>query len=402
MNALFVSYAYPPLRFPRAVQVARLVAHLPWTPAVLCADEPTSVIDPSLAAAYADRGRVVRVPWSAPARAWQRLRDRTLETRLLVPDRFRPWQRGAERAVRRERLLDGLDVLVTFGQPMSDHLLGLRLARGSRLPWIAHFSDPWADNPYGWHGPIAHRLNRRLEAAVLRRADAVVFTSEETRELVTSSHGSALAAKSHVLHHAHDPALYPAGEPRGTQLVVRSVGSFYRHRGPEPLADALRALCATSPHMLEDVRFELVGSVDGLAPDVFAGLPDGLVARREPVGYLESLALMRDADLLLLVDAPAELSVFLPSKLVDYLGARRPILAITPPGAAASLVRRAGGAHADPRDPAGVAAALAEAIASVRAAPRGEWGDDQVVAEHAAPAIAARFAEIVDAVRRGR
>jgi hypothetical protein len=45
------------------------------------------------------------------------------------------------------------------------------------------------------------------------------------------------------------------------------------------------------------------------------------------VGYQESLKLMSEADALLVIDAPADQSVFLPSKLIDYIGAGRPISA---------------------------------------------------------------------------
>ena len=44
--------------------------------------------------------------------------------------------------------------------------------------------------------------------------------------------------------------------------------------------------------------------------------------------------------MLLVIDAPADESLFLPSKLIDYLPARKPILGLTPArGASADLIR---------------------------------------------------------------
>jgi hypothetical protein len=64
---------------------------------------------------------------------------------------------------------------------------------------------------------------------------------------------------------------------------------------------------------------------------------------------------------LLAIDAPSDgPSVFLPSKLVDYLMFRKMILGLTPlEGASADLLRRAGCIVAPPDDPAAVAAAFA-------------------------------------------
>jgi len=66
------------------------------------------------------------------------------------------------------------------------------------------------------------------------------------------------------------------------------------------------------------------------------------------VPYLKTLSMMKSYDALLLVDAPlttASESVFLPSKLIDYLGSGTPILAVTPShGATARVVRETGGA----------------------------------------------------------
>jgi hypothetical protein len=69
----------------------------------------------------------------------------------------------------------------------------------------------------------------------------------------------------------------------------------------------------------------------------FIGMEDrekitSYVKHFSPVPYFESLSVMRAADVLLTVEAPLKKSIFFPSKLVDYLGARKPMLAITPKG----------------------------------------------------------------------
>ena len=48
------------------------------------------------------------------------------------------------------------------------------------------------------------------------------------------------------------------------------------------------------------------------------------------VSYLKSLEYMKKSDYLLIIDAPSKKpSIFQPAKTIDYLGAKKPILAIT-------------------------------------------------------------------------
>jgi hypothetical protein len=72
------------------------------------------------------------------------------------------------------------------------------------------------------------------------------------------------------------------------------------------------------------------------------------------IPYLDSLQLMRQCDALLLIDARLSRtteSVFLPSKLVDYLGSGTPVLAVTPvPGATARTLGETGGVVCDIED----------------------------------------------------
>jgi hypothetical protein len=87
------------------------------------------------------------------------------------------------------------------------------------------------------------------------------------------------------------------------------------------------------------------------------------------VPYIESLKLMVEADVLILVDSPVtDPNIFLRSALVDYLGAMRPLLGITPlRGPSADLIRKAGGLVAHPHDTEGIADAIRAYIQEYRA-----------------------------------
>jgi hypothetical protein len=100
------------------------------------------------------------------------------------------------------------------------------------------------------------------------------------------------------------------------------------------------------------------------------------------------------------IDAPADTSVFLPSKLVDYLAFNKPILGITPPtGASADLLRRLGSRLAGPDDETGVVAALA-ALATSRGA--GTLGAAarfrDVAAQYSLPAITRQWSDLLACV----
>ena len=407
MTRVLLSYAYPPFEAPRAVQVDRLARHLPAPVEVICGEVervsgPAS--DAVVNGGVAGSPRVTRVMWSRRARALRAINAQLLRGRLDLPDRYRPWVADATRALLARRWQVG-DVLVSFGQPWSDHVAALRVFRKANVPWVAHFSDPWTRNPLSRVPPLLAVLHRRLERAVLANADRIVFTNEEALELVMEGYPATWTARARVIPHAFEPAadLTHAGRAPGERLVARHLGAFYGDRSPKPLLVALGRLARESPAVVDGLCIELVGPsetpLDQL-PEI-AHLPPGLVRARPAVDYPTSLALMASADLLLVVDAPGRSSPFLPSKLVEYVGSGRPIVALSPPGPSADLVRRLGGWVADPDGP-DASNALASAVEFARGQASRPWGDPGTRAEYQADRVAASFEAVLADVLAGR
>jgi glycosyltransferase involved in cell wall biosynthesis len=394
VTRVFLSYAYPPYEAPRAVQVERMARYVSGAVEVLCG-EVERISGP--AASDPPVGSVTRVPWGRRARALRGVHGHLLRGRADVPDRYRPWAADAARALRRRSWHEG-DVLVSFGQPWSDHLAALRFVRRRPVPWVAHFSDPWTKNPMGAVRPVLRPIDAWMERAVVQRADRLVFTNRETRELVMESFPARSRAKARVVAHAFEPhGEQPSPRLPGAPIVVRYLGAFYGRRSPAPLVAALAGLARERPAVLEGVRIELVGPSEVALHELPGApqLPAGLLQMLPPVDYATSLELMRSADLLLVVDAPAERSPFLPSKLVEYVGSGRPIVALSPPGPAAALVGRLGGWVADPAGDV-ADAALADALDHVRRAEGDTWGDPDVRAEYRPERVAAALEAVMD------
>lgn len=359
---------------PRASQVAATLAELAergWQPSVVCLDPRRGGPHwPDGTDAAVPAGvEMIRVPSPQESLAW-RAAASLIPIIRKMPDDQRLWVARAAVAVRASLARQSVAGMITFGQPWSDHLVGVAVRRSNRIPWVAHFSDPWVDSPYLSAPDWLRRRWARMECAVIAQADAVVFVTEETADLVMGKYPEAWGGKVAVVPHGFVPrtsssAAAPAVPRRDGPLRLVYTGRFYRGvREPLALFRAIAELHAAEPL---DRTLEVVfmgPHVQEFQRDVTALGIAGIVrvCGRRPKAEADRLA--ADADVLLVIDAPSErASVFLPSKLVDYLAFAKPLLGLTPAaGATARLLERLGCPVVQPDDVAAIRAAIATLI----------------------------------------
>jgi glycosyltransferase involved in cell wall biosynthesis len=386
---LAISWDMPPLSGPRAVQVSRLLKHLVplgWESWVVSFGPRSGRYnqDRELASRLRAPEGVTLVPVpSLEERLLCRMLWRVLPPLKLLPDEKWVWIGAASRAAGRLAAERRFDVLVSFAQPWSDHLIGLRVRRATGLPWVAHFSDPWTDSPYLRGHRWQRRIWERMEADVVRHADALVFVNEQTAERVMRKYPDEWRRKSHVLPHGYDCSDRSSAAPavpgdlvaqafrpdKGGRLSIVYTGRFYDGiRTPEPLLRAVAAL-GRRRRLAHELHVTFVGTPVVSHRQLASALGlDDVVEFTGRVPFADSSRRANDADVLLIIDAPADESLFLPSKLVDYLPAGKPILALTPPrGASADLVRALGYPVILPDDEPGIAAAIEALIVAKQA-----------------------------------
>jgi glycosyltransferase involved in cell wall biosynthesis len=392
MKILMVAYTFPPLLFPATMCYLKLAKGLQeqgHQVAVLAVDPDTFEFPEGWKKDDAIEqllppGAAVHLVKSWETNPLVKLAKRFRLSRELFLSFLEPkkieWTYAARSYVRKHFQPDDVDVILTCSQPHCNHLLGRYLKHKLGKPWIAYFSDPWTDNVYAQYSSrrIFHR-HLALEKDVVAEADAVYFTSPETEHLVMGKYPQKLRQKAGVLPHGFVPQWYEGGsESRerrtGGRIRFVQTGHFYGPRTPLPFLEAL-ALLGKNMVLADCFEFVFYGGMQEEHRRYIEthGLADA-VKLQGTVPYLESLWAMKDADYLLLIDAPLSSpgeSVFLPSKLVDYLGSHKPIVGITPlQGASARVLRETSNLVCDITDIPGVAETLAGIVqGTVRVTP---------------------------------
>ena len=321
------------------------------------------------------------------------------------PDEKRVWMPGALAAARASLKRLPAEVLVSFGQPWTDHLIGLRLKRETGLPWVAHFSDPWVDSPYFRAGPWRRRQAASWERQVIEEATRVVFVNSYARDRVMAKYPDAWMRKAAVVPQGFEvPFRETAGVPSGGRaLRLIYTGRFYHGiRTPETFLEAMAALNARLP-LAGRLEVQFIGADMRRYADQAASLRLGgstAFPGRVTPGHAQERAAA--ADVLLIIDAPSDdgPSLFLPSKLVDYLPLRKPIFGVAPlAGPTADLLGELGYPVVDPRDVAGIAALLRNLVEGAGGIPRPSPQHDAVASRYAVRETTRAFAAVLDAAK---
>ncbi len=335
------------------------------------------ISDPELVDQIPDGVRVVRTGSFSGSRILNRLRGgrsrrstggfgllRSIGEIFLVPDTYIGWipfaSAAAERLCREERF----DLVYTTSPPDSSHLVGRRISRRFGLPWIADFRDPWiALHLRKPPSPMHSAWHRRLERGVMG-ADAVLVTTQWHGDTLREEFPDARIERVPNGFDEEDfEGMEAAGRPAHPFTILHG-GMLTLGRSIGPFLEGLSLFIREHPDSRDDVRVTFLGGRESRNEElaVAAGLGD-VVSFEDNVSHAECVRRECSSHVLLLLKHDDErYRGLVPGKLYEYLGARRPILAVAPEGEAADIVRGAGRGEVVP---IGDARAIADAISEM-------------------------------------
>ncbi len=279
-------------------------------------------------------------------RKWREQFAELVRSWLFIPDARIGWKPFGVRAGLQIIERDGIDLIYSSAPPYTCHLIARDLKRKTGLPWICDFRDSWigwlsAAQRHGW----AARREFKQEASVLETADRILTVSAGVTNDLLGRHPAQRDHRWHILPNGYDGADFQGLTPfqKSDKLTLTYTGSLYGNRDPEFLWQALTELMREEARWQSQFRVHLVGRVDAAMLRRIQSQPE-LAALVQHIPYLphqESLRYLISADfLLLIIDDDPKNKGILTGKLYEYLGARKPILALAPPGDATDLIQK--------------------------------------------------------------
>ena len=411
-RALVIAYFFPPLGGVGVQRSLKYVTYLPdsgWEPVVIAPRDPAYwLVDPgSLArlpaglevhrsflyeparlhrtlSRLAGRGRrttaerLAATGDGSPRGAARRLARWAWSTAvrtLTFPDEQMTWIPWAVRSAVRAHRRQPAHAIYSSASPVTAHLVAGLAKRRTGLPWIADFRDPWIGNSFLRPLPRPYRrLQRRVERWIVETADRVVFTTPSLQARYADRYPQA-AARFATIPNGYDladlsDAPAAVGRSAGGRFHLIYTGGIYGVHELAIFLDGVELALKRRPDLRERLDVELLGWLDEPNQALAARylLPERLGRVVRLSGWVprpQALARLRaaDAGLLLLAGGP-DRDLFVGSKLYDYLGLDRQVLAVVPPGDARRILADLQwGIVADPT-PQGVADGLERLLAT--------------------------------------
>lgn len=246
------------------------------------------------------------------------------------PDEFSSWERMVvDEARRRIDAGECYDVVLGTSPPVSALYAAKRIAEAAGCPWVADFRDLWTDNPYYQYGSLRRRVDRVRERSLLASAERIVTVNRYLADVISSrSYGPpATTVYTGVTPRAQGARTTGPRRP----LKVVHTGNLYD--GKRDITDLIGALVegrrsgAVGP---QNLQVDFYGRIDEPTKERvrIAGIED-MVRFHGVVSRVEVFAALDDADagLLVLWDDPGDAGS-LPSKLIEYLLAGLPVIAL--------------------------------------------------------------------------
>lgn len=374
-RVLIISYYWPPTGgsgVQRWVKFAKYLPEEDWQPVIYTPENPEQLaVDASLEAEVPSEAEVIRTRITEPYALYKKVLRRSGHSKEAVEvnpvnaqnksflqkaamwvrgNFFRPdprclWIRPSVRYLKKYLEEHPVDLIVTTGPPQSMHMIGLRLAKETGLPWVADFRDPWTKIFYFKHlsmTPATERWHKKMEKAVLDEASAVVAVSP----LVQQEFQAMTDTPVELITNGFDECDFPSekdteayGGP-DKDFTITHTGLFAADGNPTVLWDVLREKYQADGDFRKRLRIKLIGKND---EQILKALKDrGLQEALTDMGYQpHSVAVeqQRKASILILpLRKEPEYKAVLPGKLFEYMASERPVLGIGQPDGAMAMI----------------------------------------------------------------
>lgn len=229
------------------------------------------------------------------------------------------------------------DFIYTYDYP--SEVVGLYLTKKYGIKWVSTWNDPymWVKYPlpYGkGSNAVVSSFRKRLIADMGIHTYRNIFPSNRLRDYMLSYMTNMSEKKCLISPHVLLNELQSVNNKKlDDTLKIIHTGALGKERDPQTLIKGLSLFLKKRPNA--QIKLSFLGIWGGVKMNYINGLindynVNNFIEYISPVEYAESLDIVKQYDVCLLLEAACEIGIFLPSKVVDYMQNNKPILALSP------------------------------------------------------------------------
>ena len=351
-KVLIVSYHFPPIQTIGAQRPYRLAKYFPkygWMPIVLTIKHPgkppegiriieteyTDIFDKIKLRTGFKPDKPIHEQLGIKITKnykYSTLKSKTIKfAREIIsfPDEKKGWYQFAIKSANELLNTERIDAIISTSYPVISHLIARKLKQKYNIPWAADLRDLWWQNPYHNRSFIIKYLDQRLELKTLSDADCLVTVTKPWIDTFKILHKN---KKIFCITNGFDSEDFSSLPLElNTKFTLTYTGTLFNgKRDPSLLFKVVEQLIAENKinSDLIEIRF-FAPQEDWFIDDIRKYKLEGIVNTYGFIPRDDVLARQKESQILLLLlwDSKSE-EGFCPGKVYEYLGAKRPIIAI--------------------------------------------------------------------------